>query len=269
MEGAPGHQAGGLARDGSQKRDAAGNPAGARGGYGREGARTFGGFDQMTAIVGGLWDSMLGEGRRFWIVATSDSHAHYADESRSGSDFWPGEYQKTYVHAQRSYSGVLDGLRSGRMFAVAGDLITGLDVQASAGQRVAGIGETLSAQKGQQPGLTVKFRDPDAKNTHGDNPRVARVDVIMGEIHGPSEDANADRNPTTRVIARFVEKQWKRDGDTYSFTTPLPQADRSFYIRIRGTNTEDLEPPMDAIGESPWPDLWFYSNPIFVEVGAR
>ena len=69
----------GLARDGSQKRDAAGNPAGARGGYGREGARTFGGFDQMTAIVGGLWDSMLGEGRRFWIVATSDSHAHYAD----------------------------------------------------------------------------------------------------------------------------------------------------------------------------------------------
>ena len=139
-------------------------------------------------------------------------------QSRSGSDFWPGEYQKTYVYAQRSYSGVLDGLRSGRIFAVAGDLITGLDVQVSAGQRVAGLGETLSVQKGQQAGLTVKFRDPDAKNTHGDNPRVARVDVIMGEIHGPSEDANGDRNQTTRVIARFVEKQWKRDGDTYTFT---------------------------------------------------
>jgi len=158
MEGAPGHQAGGLAPDGSPKRDAAGNPAGARGGYGREGARTFGGFDQLTAIVGGLWDSMLGEGRRFWIVATSDSHAHYTDVSRPGSDFWPGEYQKTYVYAQRSYSGVLDGLRSGRMFAVAGDLITALDVQAIARQRMAGLGETLSIVKDQQVTLSVTIR---------------------------------------------------------------------------------------------------------------
>jgi hypothetical protein len=65
MEGAPGHQAGGLAPDDSPKRDQTGQPSGNRGGYGNEKARTFGGFDQMTAIVGGLWDSMLGEGRRF------------------------------------------------------------------------------------------------------------------------------------------------------------------------------------------------------------
>ena len=269
MEGAPGHQAGGLAPDGSPKRDAAGNPAGARGGYGREGARTFGGFDQMTAIVGGLWDSMLGEGRRFWIVATSDSHAHYADTSRPGSDFWPGEYQKTYVYAQRSYSGVLDGLRSGRMFAVAGDLITALDVQAIAGQRMAGLGETLSIGRDQQVTLSVKFRDPNSNNAHGDNPRVSRVDLITGEVRGTSEDANADRNPTTRVIARFSEKDWARDGDVYTITTTLPRSERDFYVRIRGTNTQDAEPPMDAAGESPWPDLWFYSNPIFVEIGAR
>src|SRR5688572_883303 len=162
----------------------------------------------MTAIVGGLWDSMLGEGHRFWIVATSDSHAHYADATRPNSDFWPNEYQKTYVHAQRSYNGVLDGLRSGRIFAVAGDLITQLDVEAKSGRRTAGIGETLSADKGQPITLSVRFRDPDAKNTHGDNPRVSRVDVIVGEVHGASEDANVDRNPTTRVLARFVDKQW-------------------------------------------------------------
>lgn len=266
MEGAPGHQAGTLAADGSQKRNAAGDPVGYRGGYGRQGAHTFGGFDQMTAIVGGLWDSMLGEGRRFWIVATSDQHAHYTDEARPGSDFWPGEFQKTYVHALRSYSGVLDGLRSGRIFAVAGDLITGLDVQAKAGRRVAAIGETLSAEKGQAIRLTVKFRDPEAKNPRGDNPRVSRVDVIMGDVHGASEDANVDRNPTTRVLARFVDKQWTRDRDTYTITTTLPKAERNFYVRIRGTNTQDDEPPMDVIGENPWADLWFYSNPIFVEV---
>jgi len=149
---------------------------------------------------------------------------------------------------------------------VAGDLVTGLDVQAKAGRRVAAVGETLSADKGQPISLTVKFRDPDAKNARGDNPRVSRVDVIMGDVHGASEDANVDRNPTTRVLARFVDKQWARDGDTYTITMTLPKSDRNFYVRIRGTNTQDLEPPMDAQGENPWSDLWFYSNPIFVEI---
>ena len=129
----------------------------------------------MTARVGGLWDSLLGEGRRFWIVATSDSHAHYADQSRPGSDFWPGEYQKTYVHAQRSYRGVLDGLRSGRIFAVAGDLISELDVVAKAGKRSAGIGDTLSVEKGQRVEVTIRFRDPETpERTRRESPRVPR-----------------------------------------------------------------------------------------------
>ena len=55
----------------------------------------------------------------------------------------------------------------------------------------------------------------------------------------------------------------------YTITTTLPKRDRDFYVRIRGTNTQDAEPPMDTTGESPWPDLWFYSNPIFVEMGAK
>ena len=266
MEGAPGHQASTLAPDGSQKRTAAGEPAGYRGGYSRIGAHTLGGFDQMTAIVGGLWDSMLGEGRRFWIVATSDSHAHYTDTTRPGSDFWPGQYQKTYVHAQRSYNGVLDGLRSGRVFAVAGDLISAVDMRVKAGRQEASLGETVSVDKGQPVTLTVTFRDPESNNARGENPRVARVDVIAGEVHGPSADPNLDRNPTTRVVARFTTKQWSRDGDAYTFNTALPASDRSFYVRIRGTNTQDQEPPMDVPGENPWADLWFYSNPIFVEV---
>ena len=36
------------------------------------------------------------------------------------------------------------------------------------------------------------------------------------------------------------------------------------YVRVRGTNTTDLEPRMDTLGEIPWNDLWFYSNPIFI-----
>jgi hypothetical protein len=28
----------------------------------------------------------------------------------------------------------------------------------------------------------------------------------------------------------------------------------------------DEEPVMDVPGENPWTDLWFYSNPIFIDV---
>jgi len=266
MEGAPGHQAATLAPDGTQKRDAAGQPAGFRGSYGNADAHTFGGFDQMTARVGGLWDSLLGEGRRFWIVATSDSHAHYTDRSRPGSDFWPGEYQKTYVHAQRNYRSVLDGLRSGRIFAVAGDLISELDVVAKGGSRTAGLGGTLSADKGQAVTVTIRFRDPQTKNARGENPRVSRVDLIVGDVRGPVAARNHDKNATTKVIARFTEKEWKRDDDKYTIAMTLPQVDRNMYVRVRGTSTGNLEPPMDTPGENPWSDLWFYSNPIFVEI---
>jgi hypothetical protein len=44
---------------------------------------------------------------------------------------------------------------------------------------------------------------------------------------------------------------------------------RRGYLRVRGTSTMEAEPPMDARGENPWTDLWFYSNPIFLEVGEK
>ena len=93
MEGAPGHQAATLTADGTQKRDRKGRPP-VSAGIMETRAGTLGGFDQMTAIVGGFWDSMLGEGRRLWILATSDSHLNYADVTSPGSDFWPGEYSE-------------------------------------------------------------------------------------------------------------------------------------------------------------------------------
>ena len=266
MEGAPGHQAATLASDGRPRRDASGQPTGVRGAYGAPGASTLGGFDQMTAIVGGLWDSMLGEGRRFWIVATSDSHVHYTESVRQGSDFWPGEFHKTYVHARNTYEDVLDGLRNGRVFAVAGDLVTALDVVVTASGRSATIGETLRLTAGESVDVTIRFRDPETPNPSGDNPAVDHVDLILGDVRGPVADQNADRNTTARVLARFTGREWSRNGDVVSVVTKLPAITGDAYIRVRGTNTGDAEPSRDEPGENPWADLWFYSNPIFIEV---
>lgn len=268
MEGAPGHQASGLATDGSPKLDDRGRPTGSRGAYRNPGAATLGGFDQMTAIVGGVWDALLGEGRRFWIVATSDSHVNFAEATRPGSDFWPGQFHKTYVHARHSYEDILDGLRAGRVFVVAGDLIRTLDVTVSAGSEQAAIGETLNVSRGEDVVVEIQFRTPDAPNANGERPDVNRVDLIVGDIRevGDGEGEPADANPTTRVIGRFTAADWTRIGDTYTIRTTMSRVDRSVYVRVRGTNGHEWEPSMDAPGENPWRDLWFYSNPVFVEL---
>lgn len=261
MEGAPGHQAAALDPDGSI------DTTGARGGYRRY--PTMGGFDQMTARLGGFWDSMLGEGRRWWITSTSDSHVHWRE---GGADFWPGEYSKTFVFAEHTHDDILDGIRNGRVFAVTGDLISELWVTVRALQGgasdAASIGGALHVHKEDLPGgleVTIRFRDPDALNAGGLNPEVARVDLIVGDMAGPAADRTVDTNPTTRVAARFTEADWAVDGEYRTVTTTL-SADGSLYVRVRGTNTSDLEPGVDPRGEDPWSDLWFYSNPIFVEV---
>jgi hypothetical protein len=103
MEGAPGHQAIAQTRQrfGPSAHSAYIGEKRPRGFY--RDHPTMGGFDQMTARLGGFWDSMLGEGRRWWITATSDSHIHWSDD---GGDFWPGEYSKTYVLAEKNHHSI-------------------------------------------------------------------------------------------------------------------------------------------------------------------
>ncbi len=255
MAGAPGHQARTLNPDGTL------DPNSPRGSYGRY--PTWGGFDPMTARLGGLWDSMLGEGRQWWITANSDSHVHYTE---GGSDFWPGEYSKTYVYAEKSYPGILEGLRSGRIFVTTGDLISELYVTARSRGRSAEIGENLAVAAGSNLEITIRFRDPETANQHKDNPEVARVDLITGKVTGPLADPAQDRNPTTRVVRRFKSGEWSRQGEYRTMSHTLQGVTGEQYLRVRGTNTQELEPEPDPRGEDPWKDLWFYSNPIFVRV---
>ncbi|SEH00242.1 hypothetical protein SAMN05444920_115221 [Nonomuraea solani] len=263
FEGAPGHQADTLNKDGSI------DPDGRRGGYGNH--PTMGGFDQMTARLGGLWDSLLGEGRRWWITSTSDSHVHYTD---GGADFWPGEYSKTYVHAGWDYADVLDGLRNGRIFVTIGDLVDRLDLTVSRADLggampadgTASVGETLRLRgRDRDAEVEVRFRVPATPNAKGERPQVNRVDIITGRITGPARDRTSDTNPTTKVEARYGAGQWRRDGDEIVVRHTLRDIDGPMYVRVRGTSTAELEPEPDPRGSDPWADLWFYSNPVFIE----
>ena len=254
MAGAPGHQASALNPDGSL------DPRASRGGYS---SPTMGGFDQMTARLGGFWDSMLGEGRHWWITANSDSHEHWRE---GGSDFWPGEYSKTYVFAETSYDDILDGIRSGRVFVTTGDLISELDVTASVDGVDVSIGGELSVPAGADVTITVRVRDPRDPNGNGDTPTVARVDIITGDGGGILEDPTQDTNPTTRVVQRFTEAGWAKDGEHLTMTYVMENVEKDGYVRVRGTNTAELEPDSDPRGEDPWSDLWFYSNPIFLRI---
>ncbi|KON86574.1 phosphoesterase [Sporosarcina globispora] len=249
MEGAPGHQA-----------DFYGEDKRGRGIY--EKAPTLGGYDQMTATLGGFWDAMLGEGRKYWITGTSDMHEHYSD---GGREFWPGEYAKTYVKAEKDYNDVMESMRNGRMFVTTGDLISELDVTVKAKKKTAEIGEEIVISKHNRDNLNVEitFRDPKSKNANKENPKVNRVDLIIGEITGESKD---DKNPTTKVIKRFNENEFKRHGEYITVSYKLDDINTNSYIRVRGTNTNELEPNTDPKDENPWSDLWFYSNPVFIKV---
>lgn len=255
MEGAPGHQAM-VFRGGGDT-----IVPGPRGAYGRQ--PTMGGYDQMTARLGGFWDSMLGEGRRWWVTANSDSHVNWRE---GGADFWPGEYSKTYVFAEPSHDDILEGVRGGRIFVTTGDLISELWVTAESGGSEAETGGELNVSSGADVTITVRFKDPTGQNAHGDDPAVRRVDVIVGEVGGRLSDPTVDTNPTTRVLGRFTGREWQRTGGFVVVTATIPAMTRDMYVRVRGTNSSELEPLDDGRDEDPWTDLWFYSNPIFLKV---
>ena len=253
--GAPGHQAIALAPDGSLKEE---KPP--RGGF--AGRPTRGGFDPMTAELGGLWDALLGEGRRWWITANSDSHRHYTE---FGVDFWPGEYSKTWIHAAPTAGQVLESLRGGRVFVSTGDLVTGLSMVLSVDGEAQEVwpGDALTLAAGTRAALTISITDPAAPNAAGLEPRLARLDVIVGDVSGPATSRDADNNSSTQVAARFMREDMAEDGEVLSVRWDTAVT-KDMYVRLRGTNTDELEPTPDPGGENPWSDLWFYSNPIFI-----
>ncbi|PSM42825.1 histidinol-phosphatase [Streptomyces dioscori] len=302
FEGAPGHQAAGLPAPlgmGRARGIYDNNPsANSFPGYPAESYRTWGGFDWMTATVGGLWDSLLAEGKAWWISANSDSHQVYAHTAARGGgdfntdgrygdpvyngqidvtqgDYWPGQYSRTHVGAEDfSYAAVMDGIRAGRVWVDHGQLISGLDVRVSGGSRWTTLGGALHVKKGTNVTLTVDIALAQDANWAGFIPKLARVDVIQGDVTGPAADKDTLVAPTTKVVKSYeVNKTTGAVRITYS----LGRVDRPLYLRLRGSDgnrsavgargaaVDPAGPAIDVVGDAdPWKDLWFYSNPVWV-----
>jgi len=262
--------------------------------------RTYGGVDYLVAHLGGTWDALLGEGRRIWTVADSDFHFRTASGLYS-SGYAPGEYAKTHVWKDgNDMAAVVAGLKSGRVFGVFGDLIDALDFQAKGAAGAVHMGGELQAAKGEKVEVTIRFRSPDSNhyeypiesgNPTYVKPTVNHVDLIVGDVGtraaAGTAGYDADTNPTTRVLARFTRADWAVDAEGYNVIKTTVTADKSQYLRLRGTNlgvdvageTAAGEPLPDAkvdladnaarfnaINARNYNDLWFYSNPVFVTV---
>lgn len=129
---------------------------------------------------------------------------------------------------------------------------------------VAGLGDELQITPGEDVTVEIRVRDPESANSAGHKPAVARVDLISGPVTGPAADRSADRASETKVVRRFTDADWKREGEVLIMRYRIKNVRTPLYLRVRGTNGHELEPAADPAGENPWDDLWFYGNPTFV-----
>ena len=252
-----------------------------RGGYGSTNplARNYQGTDIWAAKVGGFWDSLLANGSRFHIFTNSDFHL-------TSGDFWPGEYAKswTWIAHPDDPKSLVAGLKSGRSFSAFGDLVDELKFSAESDDKIVAMGrDALTVRRGKDVEVTVKFHTPRV-NSNGDSPMVDHVDLIAGSVTGPavkgSASWDASTNPTAQVVKTFDRKSLKKVGEGwYSATYVVRNVQGPMYLRLRGTNlaagtigmTDAAgNPLMDQVGaNSPanaWKSLWFYSNPIWINV---
>ena len=312
MEGAPGAQGAAIPgwRGNTSIRGEYENKPSAQSyaGYPADAYLTYGGFDWATATVGGLWDSMLAEGRLFSITTNSDNHRTVydtwangawpdgqnfdntgklpdpvqTDSPQPGSDFWPGEFSRTHVGVTRyGYGAVMAGMRAGRVWVDHGHLLDGLDVRLKRdcdhGQGVT-LGGRLRVRKGDRLTLNITVTTASRPNAQGILPELAHVDVIRGAMRGAVSDNDVWRAPDTKVV-RTADVSGRKG--TYTLRIPVTAGDESFYLRLRGSDGKrhgagylgaSVDPhgpiPHEPGNGDPWADTWFYSNPIFVDLAG-
>ncbi len=221
MESQPGH---GASSNRGEYQVARNNIGGVR--VDSVGGTTYGGTGVYAAQVGGVWDALLGEGRNFWFFASSDWHNRGIfgpDDRRSTQDFFPGEYQRTYVMVRNASDKlrpqtIVNGLRTGNAWSSQGQLIDRMAFVACAsypgpGARsnavvealavaaatndtdtdssgCATMGEKLVVRPGAEIVVAIVVRDPDGTNYSPytfPNPSLAQIGTTQA-INAPVLD---------------------------------------------------------------------------------
>lgn len=174
------------------------------------GGTTYGGTGVYGSVVGGVWDALLGEGRNFWFIASSDWHNRGSfgpDDRRSTQDFYPGEYQRNFTLVRSGADkirpqAVVDGLRSGNVFTSSGQIIdrlafvvcsgksdgqvaqiaanAAINNQAPEVEGCATMGEKLPVASGTDLVVGIAVRDPEGTNYSPysfANPSLAQIGV--------------------------------------------------------------------------------------------
>jgi hypothetical protein len=267
--------------------------------------RTYGGYDWFTARVGGLWDSLLAEGKPWWITANSDSHsifgsslkgthlvggipgnqdsAYYNTTGSYGApvdsgapinlygDFAPGAYSRTIVGvAEKSYLGIMQSLKSGNIITTHGGIIDWADIRVTTDTDKQGVtigGRTVAA-RGDSVTASITVKLASLVNSNGVIPQLKLVQLISGAVTGPVTDKDTIFAPQTTITESYTVNQ---TSGTVTFSHTWKNVQGDFYLRFRGGDGNKVDatgnPMMDVMGNaSPWESLWFYTNPVFVTV---
>ena len=161
-------------------------------------------------------------------------------------------------------------LKSGLILTTHGGLIDGADIRVTTSDDAQGVttGGRTFVTKGGTVTATITIDLASRANYAGFIPLLKKVDLISGPITGPVTDQQTMFAPNTKVEKTFEVSQTSGQA---VFTYTYKNVGDSFYLRYRGSDGKVLaangvDPAMDVMGNSnPWNDLWFYSNPVFID----
>jgi hypothetical protein len=216
------------------------------------GGTTYGGTGVYGAQVGGVWDSLLGEGRNFWFFASSDWHNRGSfgpDDRRSTQDFQPGEYQRNYALVRNGADklrpqSIVDGLRTGNNFASSGQLIDRLAFVACASYPGIGARSNASVEAIAVAAATSNS-SPDAAgcSTMGEKLAVRPgAEIVVAVV--VRDPAGTNHSPYT-----FANPSLKQVG----ITQPLNMPVLDHIDVVRGLVLSTPKKPTDADYAGEWP----------------
>ncbi len=260
------------------------------------------GGDEMISVTGGVWDSLLSEGRRFYNFANSDFHFKISSNKEYASGYWPSEFSKNYTWVEKGENGIYDftdvveGMRSGNSYSVNGELITDLQFTVKQGDNSVTMGEEIKVDKDSQVEINIRFKIPNKNNYQSiynnftglgakNTPKLDHVDIIMGHVTGKVDEADyaSTNNTDAEIVRTFDMSKQEVDSEGYYNLSYKTKVDGDMYFRIRGTSSnlvdENGDPLTherelaintqfrhDQINDYNYTNLSFYANPIWVSV---